>query len=105
QKLRGGWSRFVMRRAMDGLLPEDVRWRSSKATLAPNFKHRLLCNDRNLLAEVIIDQPGPLEEYVDLVALRRVYDRCDTGPVADADALTVFAVAVLGHWLRGTKIA
>ena len=76
QKLRGGWSRLVMRRAMAGLLPEEVRWRSSKATLAPNFKRRLLGNDRNVLTEMIIEQPGPLEEYVDLAALRRAYDRC-----------------------------
>jgi asparagine synthase (glutamine-hydrolysing) len=105
QKLRGGWSRFVMRRAMAGLLPEEVRWRSSKATLAPNFKRRLVGHDRNVLTETIIEQPGPLEEYVDLAALRRAYDRCSNEPVADADALTVFATAVLGLWLQRAKIA
>jgi asparagine synthase (glutamine-hydrolysing) len=105
QKLRGGWSRFVMRRAMAGLLPEEVRWRSSKATLAPNFKRNLIGKDRNILAELIIEQPGALEEYVDLAALRRAYDRCATEPVADADALTVFATAALGLWLQRAKIA
>ena len=105
QKLRGGWSRLVMRRAMDGLLPESVRWRSSKANLAPNFKRRLLGNDRNLLAEMVTGQSGVIEEYVDLSALRRAYDRCGSEPVAEADALTVFAAVVLGLWLQRAKIA
>ena len=105
QKLRGGWSRLVMRRAMDGLLPESVRWRSSKATLAPNFKRRLLGNDRNLLAEMVSGQSGVLEDYVDFSALRRAYDRCGSEPVADADALTVFAAVALGLWLQRAKIA
>jgi asparagine synthase (glutamine-hydrolysing) len=105
QKLLGGWTRSVMRRAMDGLLPEEVRWRPGKASLAPNFGRRLIGNDRNLLAEVILEQPGVIEEYVDVTALRRAYDRYIAQPTSEADALAVYGAVVLGLWLQQAKIA
>jgi asparagine synthase (glutamine-hydrolysing) len=105
QKLEGGWTRIVMRRAMAGVLPEEVRWRASKANLAPNFGRQLLGNDRNLLTEVILDQPGVIEEYVDVPALRRAYDRYVTQPGSQADALTVYGAVMLGLWLQRAKIA
>jgi len=54
---------------------------------------------------MVTGQSGVLEDYVDLSALRRVYDRCGSEPVADADALTVFAAVALGLWLQRAKIA
>jgi asparagine synthase (glutamine-hydrolysing) len=105
QKLHGGWTRLVMRRAMAGRLPEPVRWRSSKANLAPNFKRRLLEKDGSLLAEMVLDQAGVIDEYVDVPALRRAYDRYVAEPGSEADALTVFNAVVLGLWLQRAKIA
>jgi asparagine synthase (glutamine-hydrolysing) len=104
QKLQGGWTRMVMRRAMEGVLPEEVRWRSTKANLAPNFGRRLLEKDKSLLAEIVIEQPGVIEEYVDVPALRRTYDRFVAQPGSEADALTVFGAVVLGLWLQRAKI-
>lgn len=37
QKLQDGWGRWVMRNALGGILPEEVRWRRSKSRLSPNF--------------------------------------------------------------------
>ena len=105
QKLAGGWSRVVMRRALGGLLPEPIRWRSSKANLAPNFVRQLLSNDQHLLTEVILKQPGALEDYVDTAALRRVYDRYLAHPTSETDALTVYGAVVLGLWLQRAKIS
>ncbi len=104
QKLQRGWTRMVMRRAMEGVLPEEVRWRSTKANLAPNFGRQLLEKDGNLLAEIVIEQPGVIEEYVDVPALRRTYDRFVAQRGSEADALTVFGAVVLGLWLQRAKI-
>lgn len=97
QKLREGWPRMVMRRAMSGVLPEEVRWRSSKANLAPNFRRRLLEQDRDLLRGVIVEHPDIIEDYVDVAALRRAYQ--------DGDAIRVYRPVVLALWLQGAKIA
>jgi asparagine synthase (glutamine-hydrolysing) len=105
QKLSGGWTRLVMRRAMASFLPEPVRWRSTKANLAPNFKRRLLAQDGDLLRDVVREQSGVLEDYVDIPALRRAYDRYVAQPTLEADALTVYSAAVLALWLQRSKLA
>jgi asparagine synthase (glutamine-hydrolysing) len=104
QKLRDGWTRFVMRRAMAGIVPDEVRWRPTKANLAPNFRRRLLAGDRGVLDEVVLGRPGVLEDFVDFSALRRAYERYLASPTSDADALTVYWVVVLALWLQRTKI-
>jgi asparagine synthase (glutamine-hydrolysing) len=105
QKLRGGWTRLVMRRAMKGLLPEDVRWRSSKANLAPNFTRQLLERNRSVLGEVLGEQSGLIEDYVDVPTVRRAYDRYVANPESERDALTVYRAVVLALWLQRAKIS
>jgi asparagine synthase (glutamine-hydrolysing) len=102
QKLRDGWTRSIMRRAMDGLLPDRVRWRAGKANLAPNFRQRLMQRDGRVIRDVL-DRPGSLDEFVDIPALRRAYDRCLT-QATDADTVTVFTTSVLGLWLERAKL-
>ena len=104
QKLGDGWPRLVLRRAMNGILPDEIRWRAGKASLASNFTLRLLEQDRGLLEEVVVEQPGAIEEYVDIPALRGAYRRCVEGPAPGADALTVYGAVVLALWLQRTKI-
>jgi asparagine synthase (glutamine-hydrolysing) len=104
QKMHGGWTRLVMRRAMSGLLPEEVQWRASKANLAPNFLRQLLERHRELVAEVVLE-PGIIEEYVDVAALRRAHDRYVAQPMAQAEATTVYRAVVLALWLQRAKIA
>ena len=96
---------MVMRRAMSGILPEEVRWRSSKANLAPNFRRRLLDQDQDLLREVIVEHPDVIEDYVDIAALRRAYQRFAAQPTSDGDAMSVYRAVVLALWLEGAKIA
>jgi asparagine synthetase B (glutamine-hydrolysing) len=53
QLVRDGWPKYILRRSMDGLLPEAVRWRRGKEHLGPNFTEAVL-KDTGLL-------PGPGE--------------------------------------------
>jgi asparagine synthase (glutamine-hydrolysing) len=104
QKLHRGWTRVVMRRAMAGILPDEVRWRVGKANLSPNFKRRLLDCDRRLLDDVIIDDPQVIEDYVDVSALREAYRRYAAEPMSEADALAVYGAVTLALWLRRTGL-
>ena len=98
QKLRDGWTRMIMRRAMAGILPAEVRWRAGKANLSPNFQLRLLHAHREFLERVIVNEPGVIEEYVDIPKLQKVYARY-LAQQAASDALVVYSVAVLAAWL------
>jgi asparagine synthase (glutamine-hydrolysing) len=101
QKLSSGWTRIVQRRAMQGILPEEVRWRFAKAELGPNLVRQLLNYETETLEEVILHNPGVVEPYVDLPALQSVYQRFRAQAVKeDSDAMVVYAVAVLSRWLQ-----
>ena len=105
QKLHQGWTRVVMRRAMNQILPETVRWRVGKSDLSPNFARRLWEQDGCLLDDVIVKDPEVIEDYVDVTALRDAYRRCASLPMAQSDALTVYSAATLAIWLRQTGLA
>lgn len=99
QKLHDGWTRVVMRRAMSGLLPVEVQWRGGKSDLSPNFTRGLLTSDRKLLDDVILNDPGAVEEYVDISALREAYHRYMSRRSTD-DELTVWNVVLLALWVK-----
>ena len=103
QELRGGWSRSVMRRAMKGLVPGEIRWRADKANPVPKFTHRVQPADRRLVNEVL-DQPEVIAEYVDVAALRKAYGRYAMQVGSEADALTVHSAVVLALWLQRAKL-
>jgi asparagine synthase (glutamine-hydrolysing) len=101
QKLYQGWSRMVMRRAMVGILPEEIRWRGGKTDMNPNFLHGLLTADRKALEEVILQPSVSIGKYVDTQALRQVYEcLISRNKVRLEDAMTVWKAATLAYWLH-----
>jgi asparagine synthase (glutamine-hydrolysing) len=101
QKLQGGWTRAVMRRAMAGVLPNEVQWRLDKADLGCNFRRRLFEGDRAIIEDVVTSGLAPLEEHVDVQAVRAAYRRWSRQPLQQrADALTLFKVVTLAMWLK-----
>ncbi len=104
QKLRDGWDRVVMRRAMEGLLPPEIRWRDAKQDLNPNFNLKLL-ESRELLDDIVVRDPEILEPYVDLSALQTAYERFLASPGTGQQGFSVFWAAVFGLWLRHSDIS
>ncbi|MGH9900717.1 MAG: lasso peptide isopeptide bond-forming cyclase [Pyrinomonadaceae bacterium] len=101
QKLSRGWTRAVMRRALDGILPREVQWRMTKADLSPNFNLRLLDYDRGILEAVILQEPQIIERFVDVASLRAAYKRYAAHPARSSqDAITVYNAVMLALWLR-----
>ncbi|MEA2900420.1 MAG: hypothetical protein QOH36_307 [Actinomycetota bacterium] len=97
QKLRDGWSRSIMRRALVGVLPEVVRQRVGKSDLTDPFLRGLLGPDRPIL-EAVVASPGSITDWVDPVALTRLWQRC-LSERKPADCFTMWRVAVLSRWL------
>jgi asparagine synthase (glutamine-hydrolysing) len=74
-KLREGWNRYALREAMAGIVPDDVRWRPEKATLAPNFDLKMAIHGKKVIDGLIQDQAAGLGQYVDVEAFRDLSDR------------------------------
>lgn len=90
-----------MRRAMSGVLPEEIQWRGGKTDMNPNFLRGLLTTDRSALDEVILNEHESLEKYVDIQTLSQVYQRLmSQDKVKIDDAMTIWRVATLAYWLR-----
>jgi asparagine synthase (glutamine-hydrolysing) len=102
QKLRGGWNRFILRSAMQGILPDEVQWRTSKGNLSPNIRRGLLEKNIAILEESILGDTSRIEPYVDVPALRAAYQRFCSRPMqsSDADIFTILVTVTLARWLR-----
>lgn len=105
QKLAGGWNRVVFRRAMEGILPDDIRWRPGKGNLSPNFYHRLLDFDGSTMEAIASQEGGLLSRYVDTARMRRALQEYKAAPSAAGPlySIRLFTAANLGLWLEQTQ--
>ena len=106
QKLYQGWSRIVMRRAMAGILPEEIRWRGGKTDMNPNFLHGFFTADRKILDEIVWHPNKSIGRYIDTDALSQVYERLVSQRKAKiTDAMTMWKAATLSCWLHRAGFA
>lgn len=106
QKLHLGWQRFVLRQAMEGILPPQVQWRFTKANLSPNFTRRLLDFEQKTMKDIVLKHPDIIEKYVDIPTLRAAYSRYVSNSLQkNRDALSIYGVTTLALWLRQTAVS
>jgi len=103
QKLREGWPRSILRRAMQGVLPPEIQWRNSKADLSPNFHCGLRTMGRETLERLLAENEKAVEKFIDISALNRLYQRYTAHP-SNPDAMTLFIVATFAAWMRQSGI-
>lgn len=101
ERLRDGFTRSVMRRAMAGVLPPAVQWRLPKQDLSPAFRRGLRERDRATLDPLLASDL--LAPYVDRQALRDTAARLHgaEAQVRQHDAMAAYRAAVLAAWLEG----
>ena len=102
EKLADGWPRLVFRRAMEGILPPEIQWRSDKGNLSPNF-HRTLRASQAASGALAAD--SPLAAYVDMRAveeMRRRYCAERRTLARSDDGHALFRIMVLERWLSGS---
>lgn len=102
QKLAQGWSRMILRRAMEGILPPEIQWRPGKAKLSPNLHRKLMSTDRPLIEVALSARGGLFDEFVNVERARGAYeraaslpDRAEFGPVVER----LYQPVTLGLWL------
>jgi asparagine synthase (glutamine-hydrolysing) len=102
-KIRDGYTRWIMRKAMDGLLPSDVQWRADKSNIGPGFRHCLFQHGMKdlITAEGVADRlllPYVCAKHLD--DSRRQF-RAEAG---DRETLFLWQVANLTLWLERTGL-
>jgi asparagine synthase (glutamine-hydrolysing) len=104
QKLSQGWTRFILRQGMAGILPPSVQWRGGKTVNRAAFIHAFSHFGRGCQQETIATAPGPLEGYVNLSNLRQAHQRYLSGKATDEEILIVWQAVTLALWLRHTNL-
>lgn len=102
QKLCDGWGRIVMRRALEGILPEQIQWRGGKANLTENFDDGLLRRNYPILDDTMSNKIQYLENYIDLDFIQAAYQRIISGkePVKNSDSTAVWQAVTLALWME-----
>lgn len=72
QKLRHGWSRYILHRSMEGILPPKVQWRATKTNLSNAFEFGLNQYDQDILHEVLFENAERLAAFIDLSGLSEI---------------------------------
>ncbi len=107
QKLEQGWSRIILRRAMDQILPPAIQWRKDKANLIPCFNRNFMGFEHKYIENIIEAQAELLDPYVDLGAVRATFGRCLTFMKRNqftnnrmaADSSILWIITLLTQWL------
>ena len=71
-KLKSGFSRYILRISMYGILPEEIRWRTTKANIARASILNFL-SEKNILERVINDHHGIIRDYINLDKLQMAF--------------------------------
>ncbi|AZO10063.1 MULTISPECIES: lasso peptide isopeptide bond-forming cyclase [unclassified Mesorhizobium] len=102
EKLRNGFGRYVLRRAMEGVLPPVVQWRRDKIDFTANLVNGMLGNHRELLDKVLVCDGGRIAPYVNLPEVTAAYARLLRQPerASPRDVQYVWRSTSLSLWLR-----
>lgn len=92
QKIRSGWPRWILRYALDGILPSDVSWRIGKSNLSPHFKRSFLEHEKDCIEKIVFEDSTQIKDYVDMAHLKTAYQK--------KDANTVWPAILFALWAR-----
>ncbi len=98
-KVHHGWSKFAIREAMRGVLPDTVRERTSKLGFAAPDR-RWLAHDLRPQVTALIEDSMRCERYVDVAALRRWYASPQAAGASEEAHLGLFRILALEMWMR-----
>ncbi|MDQ4079503.1 MAG: asparagine synthase-related protein, partial [Gemmatimonadota bacterium] len=103
-KVRNGWSKYAVRNAMEGLVPEPVRWRKTKLGFAAPDRHWLTKDLRPQVSDLMNDHLR-CQRYIDTDALRQWYHSPGAAQANEESYLGLFRVLSVEMWMRVFNIA
>lgn len=101
QRIYKGWTRSILRHAMRGVMPEEVRWRTAKANLGSGLKVNLLKYGFTRLENAIHCNSWKLADYIDVESLKAAYAEYQADPLhKESEMLLVMTNVYLLNWLE-----
>lgn len=98
QKMRDGWTKTIVRKSMEGLLPHDVLWRKGKSHLGGEFmnmRHQLELAEIESAIRNDWDLVSPYVDYAKFSIILQKYRDCSI--LSD---ISIWQVVTLIKWLK-----
>jgi len=100
-KMSDGWGRYVLRTATRDLIPDRIRWRTTKAELNAYFLYALATFDRESLRESLASGTERLSEFFNMPMLMAALDTFLSAPLTHQWlGLAAYRALVIHEWLR-----
>lgn len=103
QKLGDGWGRAVLRRAMEGMLPDEVRLRTTKGDPGKSFFNALNRHAGPRMRDLLAGDSAGLGRYVDLARLRAIHRKFVRSEATGEEIMELWKGVTLGIWLEGRE--
>ena len=103
-KVQGGWSKFAIRQAMRGIMPDEVRLRRTKLGFAAPDRQWLAKDLRPQVTE-LIHEDLRCARYIDPVPLREWYQSPQATAANTEAYLGMFRILALEMWMRTFRVS
>ncbi len=99
QKLYRGWSRVILRRAMENILPHEIQWRHWKKTPAQAFHGTLNKFDKTRLEKLLSDSEALISNYINysfFLKLSRLF--VSNQELSEKDSGIIWSAMTMAIW-------
>ncbi len=104
-KFRGGWPRYILRVALEGILPPEVQWRASKSNIGFGFYQGLLRHERARI-EALLQDSALLSPFVTSESLAMLWQQAQRPPEQNGNAdFLLYLLLILEVWLKRASSA
>jgi asparagine synthase (glutamine-hydrolysing) len=103
-KLYDGWSRYAMRKAMQGTLPPQVQWRGGKISLDQVYPFMLQQHAVDYVREILEHPTDQITRFIDIPEIRNKFYSSDKEK-GSSNMFTVWQTVVLDVWFRHIRVA
>jgi len=97
QSFNNGWSRIIMRRAMDDIVDKKIQWRSNKASLSAQRRFLYFKKSFEILKN-LLKESGKFSDYIDINILNNLITNKDR--LTYNEFSSVVNVAHLNLWFK-----
>jgi asparagine synthase (glutamine-hydrolysing) len=98
-KTQRGWTKYILRRAMEPYLPAGVVWRRDKDSLMWEVNRRILKEKTEYFYQITLDEKENLRPYVNIQKLEKIWNEYLTEG-EEKDTGQIWSGIALAFWLR-----
>jgi len=101
QRIYQGWTRSIFRFAMNGIVPDDVCWRTDKSNIGASVKINMLKYGATQLEDAIYNHSHRLKKFIDTDLLKKAFLDYKADPLRnEAEALLLLTNVYLINWFE-----